>query len=197
MLVCPKKRSSNPRSSHPLRGHLPIERVAVVLSLLSALVGCSDKPKHTLKNPKDCKPVPVEIFLQAHTYLNQNKKGQSMPVEVRVMLLKRRDAFDKLDFETAWQHGEEAVADDLVRSASITVFPGKLKIYPMKSAPEARYVALVGIFRKPKGRDWAHVVDITEQNKRCESGESLHTIVHALVRDYKITEPEPDAEAVQ
>jgi hypothetical protein len=51
------------------------------------------------------------------------------------------------------------------------------------------YVALVGIFRRPQGQRWKHVVDIRAQNKKCASGEDLHTIVHAVLRGNTITRP--------
>jgi type VI secretion system protein VasD len=136
-----------------------------------------------------CQPAPLEIFLQADAQLNLNESGQPMPVEVRVLLLRERETFDQLDFDTVWKDAQTALAKDLVNSASLTVFPGKLKIYPMKSAPGVAYVALVGIYRRPEGRSWRHVVDIKEPNRRCATSDDLHTIVHASLRGNTITKP--------
>lgn len=136
-----------------------------------------------------CQPAPLEIFLQADSQLNLNEGGQSMPVEVRVMLLRDRETFDQLDFDTVWKDSQTALAKDLVSSASLTVFPGKLKIYPMKSALGVTFIALVGIYRRPQGRSWKYVVDVKEQNKRCATSDDLHTIVHASLRGNTITKP--------
>jgi type VI secretion system VasD/TssJ family lipoprotein len=119
-----------------------------------------------------------------------------MPVEVRVMLLKEREVYDNLDFETVWQRGEEALSTDLVKASTITVFPGKLTIHPMKSKPGVAYVAVVAIYRKPKGRQWQHLFDVREQNRRCATKDSLHTIIHVLLKDNRVeraaTEPEEE-----
>jgi type VI secretion system protein VasD len=136
-----------------------------------------------------CKPPPLEIFVQADAALNPNEKGQPMPVEVRALLLKERTTFDTLDFETVWQQAQQSLDKVLVASASLTVYPSKLKIYPIKSSLEVAYVALVGIFRKPEGTSWKYVVDVRQANRRCAAGDDLHTIVHAEVRGNRIGKP--------
>jgi type VI secretion system protein VasD len=138
-----------------------------------------------------CQPAPLEIYLQAEPQLNLNELGQPMPVEVRVLLLRERDTFEQLDFDTIWKDAQTALAKDLVTSASLTVFPGKIKIYPMKSAPGVAYVALVGIYRRPEGRSWRCVVDIKEKN-RCATSDDLHTMVHASLRSNTITVVNPE-----
>lgn len=161
--------------------------------LLAAAWGCSDKAKSNAQTGPSrsgrCKPPPVEIFMQAAEKLNLNATGQSMPVEVRVLLLKERELFDQLDFEAVWKDDGKALGKDLVKSASLTVFPGKLKIFPMKSTPAVAYVALVGIFRRPQGQRWKHVVDVRAQNQKCSTREDLHTIVHAQLHGSSITRP--------
>lgn len=168
---------------------------AAIVALL--LGGCGDKPKppttdEVLKRLSQsggkggCKPAPIEVYLQASPYLNQNVKAQSMPVEVRILLLKARETYDETDFETLWQRGEEVLAHDLVRKEAVTVFPGKDKIRPLKSQRGVAYIALVGIFRKPQGRQWQQLYDVRQQNKRCATDESLHTIVHAVLKDHRI-----------
>lgn len=177
--------------------------VACALCVGLMLMGCGDKPTKPTSDDileqlrrsggKACERPPIEVFLQASPYLNQNKKQQPMPVEVRVFLLKERETFDSLDFETVWQRAEEALAGTMVKTASLTVFPGKLKIFPVKSAPEVAYVALVGVFRSPKGDDWRYVFDIRNKNRRCATKDSLHTIVHALLKDNTISKAGDDA----
>ncbi|MBW2733526.1 MAG: type VI secretion system lipoprotein TssJ [Deltaproteobacteria bacterium] len=172
------------------------------LCLSFVLVGCPDTPKKPTSDEllalmhqsggKGCERAPIEVFLQASPYLNQNKKQQPMPVEVRVFLLRDRETFDGLDFETVWQRAEEALADSIVKTSSLTVFPGKLKIYPLKSAPDVAYVALVGVFRRPQGDTWRYVFDIREKNRVCATKNSLHTIVHAMLKDNTISKANDD-----
>jgi type VI secretion system protein VasD len=179
----------------------------IAIWALVPLLGCGSTPKPNAddlleqlqksKGGKDCARVPIEVFLQASPYLNQNEKGQPMPVEVKVLLLKDREIFDRLDFETVWQSGEEELSDDLVKAATLTVYPGKLKIYPMKPDQQVAYVALVAIFRKPEGRDWQYLFDVRDQTKKCAGKEDLHTIVHAVLKDYRISEPTTETEDSQ
>ena len=181
-------------------------RTTITAALAVALAAaCSDKPKQPttkelieeLRKSRSaegtCKPPPLEVFIQAAAKLNQNAKGQSMPVEVRVLLLKDRSRFDSLDFDAIWRDEKQALGKDLAKSASMTVFPGKLKIFPMESAPGTAYVGLVAVFRKP--RRWRLVVDVRERNKRCAGDSDLHTIIHAGLQGYSITQPRKDQQA--
>jgi len=145
---------------------------------------------------RECPRPPIEIFLQAEPKLNPNAKGQSLPVEVRVLLLKDRTLFDDLEFESLWQDPQESLRDDLVSSTSVTVYPGKLRIHPMKSSPAVAYVALVALFRQVEGSSWKYVVDVSDNNRRCADNDSLHTIVHAQLQQRSIGEPDPDAVSV-
>ncbi|MBK8480736.1 MAG: type VI secretion system lipoprotein TssJ [Proteobacteria bacterium] len=137
-----------------------------------------------------CEPPPIEIFLQASEQLNPNADGQSMPVEVRVLLLRDRQVFDQLDFETVWQRASEALGRELLQSVSFTAYPGKLEIFPLRSHREATYVALVAVFRESSDRRWQHVVDLGAQSRRCADKDALHTIVHAQLQGFTINEPE-------
>jgi type VI secretion system protein VasD len=151
--------------------------------------GCGSSQSPQVKSPPSCKELPLEIFLEARSRLNPNDQGQSTPVEVRVFFLKDRQVFDQLDFETVWQRGEKAVGSDLVNSVYITVYPGKLKIYPIKVSTTVGYVAMVAVFRAPSGRSWQRVVDIREGMKKCDVPD-LHTVVHAALYDNVITAPD-------
>ncbi len=153
------------------------------------LAGCSDKTQKTTLPVMPCKPAPVEIFLQAGEKMNLNQQGQSTPVEVRVLQLRERELFDQLDFESIWKEDSAELGKDLVKSTSLTVFPGKLKIYPMKLEKEVAYIALVGIFQKPVGRRWQYVVDVSTLGQRCGGADDLHTIIHAMLTGNRITKP--------
>lgn len=136
-----------------------------------------------------CPAPPLEIVLQPGGQLNPSEGGQSMPVEVRALLLRDRAKFDQLDFETVWRSAGEELGPDLVNSASITVYPSKIAIHTVKTTTDVAFVALVAIFRKPEGRNWGHVVDVREQNRRCADGDdSLHTVVQASLRGNTITQ---------
>jgi type VI secretion system protein VasD len=163
-----------------------------LLAPLALLAGCSSASggPATSAPPPGCEPPQLEIFLQADALVNLAETGQPMPVEVRALLLRDRAVFDTLDFETVWQRSQEVLDKQLVASTSLTVYPGKLKIYPLKSTPEVAYVALVAIFRKPEANGWKYVVDVRQPNRRCASTDDLHTVVHAALRGNRIGRPE-------
>lgn len=171
-----------------------------LISALVALAACSEKPARPTgdellrrlqrERAGGCERPPIEVFLQADAQLNPNPQGQSMPVEVRVLLLRDRARLDQLDFESAWQRADEALGTDLLSAASVTVYPGKLKIHPLKSSPEVAYVALIAVFREPHGNGWRHVVDVSQSNRRCAGDDALHTIVHAQLKGSAIRSPD-------
>jgi len=158
------------------------------MTLAALLAACGGTQSSGPKAVPSCKDHPIEIFLEAKPRLNPNAKGQPMPVEVRVFLLKQRQAFDQLDFEAVWRHGEKVLAKDLVNSVYITIYPGKLKIYPMRAPTAVRHVAMVAVFRQPTGRTWQHVANLGDPSRRC--GRDLHTMVHATLYDNVITGPD-------
>ena len=170
----------------------------VAVAIAMALVACSPPKKPTPEEllaqlqgsgKAGCPAPPLEVVLQADEKLNPSEGGQSMPVEVRALLLRDRAKFDQLDFETVWRGAGEELGTDLVSSASITVFPSKIAIHTVKATTDLAFVALVAIFREPEGRNWAYVIDVRELNRRCADGDnSLHTVVQASLRGNTITQ---------
>lgn len=128
--------------------------------------------------PGGCARFPLSLFLNAHKELNRNRDGQAMPVEVRAYLLKGRQTFEELDFDTLRREGDKALGADLVTSISITVFPTKMKIQPISAPAGTAYVALAGIFRRPEGQRWKLVFDVQSLAGRCKKGQ-LHTPLKA------------------
>jgi type VI secretion system VasD/TssJ family lipoprotein len=161
------------------------ERLFLTLFALAA-IRCGSSPKSLVQTPVRCKELPVEIFLEGRPQLNPNPKGQPMPVEIRIYLLKNRLTLDQLDFDTVWQSGEKTLAGDLVRSEYTTVYPGNMRIYSIMVPGATNFVALVAVFRSPTGKSWVHVADLRDKISSCEDG-ALHTIVHAVLFDNTIT----------
>ena len=168
--------------------HSSLALYAVCSCTLLFATSCSSKAR-----PQNCKPPPIELFLQGEKDLNPNAKGQAMPVEVRVLLLRSREIFDTLDFETLWRRADDVLQNDLIKATSLTAFPGQLKIYPVKNTKDVAHIALVGIFRQPQGNEWKLVTDVRRQNAGCATAESLHTVVHAQLLDNRIIEADPNA----
>ena len=120
-----------------------------------------------------CPVFPLSLYLNGHAVMNRNKAGQPQPVEVRAYLLRGRQVFSELDFDTLRREGDKALAEDLVSSLSIMVFPGKFKIKPIKAPAGTAYVALVGLFREHNGQRWKLLFDVRSLSRRCKKGQLL------------------------
>ena len=125
-----------------------------------------------------CPHFPLSVYLNGHAVMNRNKAGQPQPAEVKAYLLRGRQTFSELDFDTLRREGDKALGDDLVSAISFMVFPGKFKIKPIKAPAGTAFVALVGLFRDPDGQRWKLVFDVRNLSGRCNKGQ-LHTPLKA------------------
>jgi type VI secretion system VasD/TssJ family lipoprotein len=125
-----------------------------------------------------CPHFPLSVYLNGHAVMNRNKAGQPQPAEVKAYLLRGRQTFSELDFDTLRREGDKALGDDLVSALSFVVFPGKFKIKPIKAPAGTAFVALVGLFRNPDGQRWKLVFDVRNLSGRCKKGQ-LHTPLKA------------------
>lgn len=120
-----------------------------------------------------CPVFPLSIFLNGHATMNRNKAGQPQPAEVRVYLLRGRQVFSELDFDTLRRDGDKALGEDLISALSMMVFPGKFKIKQIKAPAGTGYVALVGLFRKHDNRRWKLLFNVRALSRRCKKGQLL------------------------
>ncbi|MGP2732051.1 type VI secretion system protein TssA [Serratia bockelmannii] len=73
----------------------------------------------------------------------------SEPVMVRVYQLKDHKAFDKTVYQQLLKDDERALEADLLATREVVVKPGGDATLDMPMAEEAKYVAVVGLFRHP------------------------------------------------
>ncbi len=144
-----------------------------------------EKPGAKAAAAAKCKTFPIEVIVQAEKKLNPNSRGQAMPVQVRGYLLKEWKRFKSADFDSLLADDGKAIAGEAVAKFSLTLFPGKMKIRPIKCPAGVKYIALVGMFRQPKGTSWRAVFDLKKAANRCGKG-VLHTPVHAVLRQNTI-----------
>ena len=152
-----------------------------LLALSVLLDGCALFRSAEVLTP--CETVPIEVVLKGSAVQNPNPEGQSMAVEVRVLALGKRETFDRLDPDAA-QDAEKALGPDLLGGSRVTVFPDDEQIVPLSVPPTARYVALIGLFRRA-GEGWSRVIDIQNIPTRCKPG-GLAGLVRAQVIDNRL-----------
>lgn len=179
----PSQRSARPRMARRSESLVTRRSHLTVLLLLAAAVswGCSQAPKMpTLKKsgrqqqqqaPKICPHIALELFLNAHKQINPSETGQPMPVEVQAHLLKDRQQFDLLDYDSLRRDAQKMLGIDLVQTLSFVVFPGDIKIHPFKAPAGVNYVAVVGLFRKVEGELWRLVFDVRHLADKCDANQ--------------------------
>jgi len=120
--------------------------------------------------------------------MNVDEFGQSLAVVVRVYQLKTAKSLEDAEFDYIWQHDRESLADDVVSTDELTLAPTEVRVVHMKRAEDARYVAVIGLFRKPDGIAWRAIRLIPTV---CRGDEAMKRIpkeisLEFLIEDYRI-----------
>ncbi|KGD77094.1 type VI secretion system lipoprotein TssJ [Pantoea agglomerans] len=80
---------------------------------------------------------------------SRESNSLSEPVVVRVYQLKDRKTFDKMVYQQLLKDGETILKADLLATRDVVVKPGGDANLSMPMEEEAKYVAVVGLFRHP------------------------------------------------
>ncbi|KQN53036.1 type VI secretion system lipoprotein TssJ [Erwinia sp. E602] len=112
-----------------------------------------------------CKKIKVlHLDFIAREALNTDtRESHTRPqsVVIRVYQLKDRRAFDRLVYPQLATGGDTLLAEDLPASRDVVLTPGGAVSLNMPMEPQARFVAVVGLFRQPDltGNGWKQVLD--------------------------------------
>ncbi|AJQ98767.1 putative lipoprotein [Hafnia paralvei ATCC 29927] len=85
----------------------------------------------------------------------------SVPTMVRVYQLRDSKAFEQLDYQSLLVDGDASLKADLLSSREVVVKPGTGALLNMPMEKEAKFVAVVGLFRMPdtQKNSWRLVID--------------------------------------
>ncbi|MFM7948654.1 type VI secretion system lipoprotein TssJ [Hafnia paralvei] len=85
----------------------------------------------------------------------------SVPTMVRVYQLRDSKAFEQLDYQSLLVDGDARLKADLLSSREVVVKPGTGALLNMPMEKEAKFVAVVGLFRMPdtQKNSWRLVID--------------------------------------
>jgi type VI secretion system protein VasD len=162
---------------------------------VSCLLGCSAPPRvgrppvhAAAAAPSDCKEPPAKVVIRGSDRMNVDEFGQSLAVVVRVYQLKTAKSLEDAEFDYIWQHDRESLADDVVSTDELTLAPTEVRVIHMKRAEDARYVAVIGLFRKPDGIAWRAIRLIPTV---CRGDDAMKRIpkeisLEFLIEDYRI-----------
>jgi type VI secretion system protein VasD len=131
-------------------------------SVLLLLLGCSSSapPPAAAPPPAPCVAPRPRITIAAGEQVNASADGRGLPVQVRLYQLKSEAKLLNAFFEEVWNDDAKTLAEDLLGTREVTVFPGKSQGFDLEQAPESRVLAAVALFREPRGKDWFVTYDL-------------------------------------
>lgn len=117
-----------------------------------------------------------------------DESGQSLAVVIRVYQLKSPKTIEDAEFEQIWQHDRETLSDDVLSAVELTLAPNDLKVLNVKRVEDARYLAAIGLFRRPNGLAWRAIRLIPTV---CKGGAPMKKAtkeipIEFLAEDYRI-----------
>jgi type VI secretion system protein VasD len=159
-------------------------------------VGCGT-PTRTARAPartaqaiptEPCKEPERKVVLRGSDRMNVDEFGQSLAVVVRVYQLRTAKTLEDAEFDHIWQHDRESLADDVISADEVTLAPTEVRVIRVKRSDEARYVAVIGLFRRPDGIAWRAIRLIPTV---CRGEEAMKKVpkeiaLEFLVEDYRI-----------
>lgn len=108
----------------------------------------------------------ILLVLEGSKLLNLDDEGISLPVIVRIYQLTDKDEIEKADFGSLWKSEKEILGKELLDRKEITLQPNlkvEIKVEPLK---EARYMAIMALFRKPEADYWRQIIPIRDSKVR-------------------------------
>ncbi len=108
----------------------------------------------------------ARITFQAQTNLNPDDRGEALPVVVWIYQLKNKEALENADFISIWQDESGALGDDLLTKRETTVYPDSDNQIEIEREPEAKFLGLVALFRRPSGNSWRRIIPITKKRQK-------------------------------
>lgn len=107
-----------------------------------------------IKDPDACKLQVVDMTILASPRINVTDRGEARPVQVRVYQLASDTRLNNVDFQEMWKDDKKALGEDLIKVQEFPVYPDSRTDVRFERDTKALFVAVMAIFRSPKGRSW-------------------------------------------
>lgn len=119
---------------------------------------------------------------------SRESNSLSEPVVVHIYQLKDRKTFDKTVYQQILRDGDQILKADLLATRDVVIKPGGDVNLDMPMEEEARYVAVVGLFRHPDmvNNTWKRVIgreDLDPDKPRILEAGNNHLILQPLRDD--------------
>lgn len=184
-----------------------VMRALLIVHLSGLLPGCSHAPTEIVvaglgamkdkaletvgvkkpEAPESAKPERnVHWRIQASESLNVDANGQSLALLTRIYKLRSPNAIMLVPYDVLGDAAKEKarLGDELIEVREVQLVPGQTIDVTDKTAREARYVAIVALYRQPADQRWRYVFSAEAAEK---SGLSLGA--HACALTVQVGEP--------
>jgi type VI secretion system protein VasD len=163
-----------------------IKKMPPVVALATVLVlGCGHAP--ALEPCAD--PEPIEVRLRAAEMLNPDDAGRPLPTIVRVLQLRGAEPLETASADSVRTREQEILGDLFIKADETTLDPGVSSTLGLKRHPEARYLAVVALFRKPQGLSWRLVEELPAADvHHCRRANKPPLAVKATLTDNRVEE---------
>jgi type VI secretion system protein VasD len=107
-----------------------------------------------------CSTREINLVMESKNPVNVNTHQQSLPLGIKIFTLKSKEAFEEASFLGLWKHPKKTLGNSLLQMESKIIIPNETSTYLIDSSKEVKYLGLMGVFRKPKGRSWKSIIKI-------------------------------------
>lgn len=109
-----------------------------------------------------CSGPMVRLDLAANSELNPDRKGDPLPVVVRVYQLTDRGAFESATFNQLWKSDEASLGKTLLTRNEVIINPNSNNKIELDRHEQAKYVGVVAIFRNPIEQKWRELRELSQ-----------------------------------
>ena len=106
------------------------------------------------------------MALAASKFLNLDDSGESLSVVVRIYQLSEKDRLEGADFSILWKSDQEILKEHLLDRKEITLQPDSRQVVKIEPKEEAKYLAVMALFRRPQGVTWRQIVPLNKKKVR-------------------------------
>ncbi|BCR03012.1 hypothetical protein DESUT3_00810 [Desulfuromonas versatilis] len=109
-----------------------------------------------------CSPPQVKMGLSSTANLNLNDFDEPLPVMVNIYQLSDAQPFSKASFEELWKKDLMTLGDSLLTKETLTLNPASQERLEYLRHDQARYIAVMAVFRKPEKEAWRDVRPVAD-----------------------------------
>ena len=133
-------------------------RLGVVAAVLLVLAACASPPPPP-------KPTEVAATLQAGAELNPDVRKRASPLVVRIYELRSSATFESADFVSLYERDQATLAAEMGSREEFVLRPGDSKTWDKTTAPDIKYIGVIGAFRDIERARWKSIVELKPNNK--------------------------------